>query len=218
MQSELLSEYNELTATINALREQAKEKAKIILKQGMASYFEKHGSLVRCITWRQYTPYFNDGESCEFSAHEPVAIMWPVVETEDEEDDEYSEDSKYAYYAPDFDVQALNKRIELMKVYEADPIAWSKARVAERNAGLRGSYRYPDDYYISYPPDQYSVEELNLMVTRAEQITDEFKRDTDAVLSFITSMDEDVLKELFGDHVQVIISADDTIVEDYIHD
>ena len=83
MQSELLAEYNELTTKINALREQAKEKAKTIIKEGMTSYFEKHGSLVRCITWRQYTPYFNDGESCEFSVHEPVAIMWPVVETED---------------------------------------------------------------------------------------------------------------------------------------
>lgn len=219
MQSELLAEYSELTATINALREQAKEKAKIILKQGMASYFEKHGSLVRCITWRQYTPYFNDGETCEFSVHEPVAIMWPVVEAEDDEDcDEYSEDSKYAYYAPDFDVLGLAERIEVMTAYEADPVAWSKERVAERNAEMRGSYRYPDNYYISYPPDQHSVEELELMVTRAHQVTDDFKRDTDAVLIFIASMDEDVLKELFGDHVQVIINADDTIVEDYNHD
>jgi hypothetical protein len=217
MQSELLSEYNELTATIKALREQAKEKAKAILKQGMASYFQKHGSLVRCITWKQYTPYFNDGESCEFSVHEPVAIMWPLVES-DEEDDDYSEDSKHTYYAPDFDLQGLTERIELMTAYEADPVAWSRAKVAERNAEFRGSYRYPDNYYITYPPDQYSVEELNLMVIRAEQITDEFKRDTDEVLSFITSMDEEVLEELFGDHVQVIITAEDTIVEYYNHE
>lgn len=219
MQSELLLEYNELTATINALREQAKEKAKLILKQGMASYFEKHGSLVRCITWRQYTPYFNDGESCEFSVHEPVAIMWPVVETEDEEDDgEYSEDSKYAYYAPDFDVKALAERIQVMTHYEADPLAWSKAKVAERNTTMLSSYRYPDNYYITYPPDQYSVEELKLMVVRASHLHPDFKADTDAVLGFIASMDEDVLKELFGDHVQVIITADDTIVEEYSHE
>lgn len=220
MQSELLSEYNELTATIKALREQAKEKAKTILKQGMASYFQKHGSLIRCITWTQYTPYFNDGESCEFSVNEPVALMWPLIpsDDEDEEDDDYSEDSKHTYYAPEFDLQALAERIELMTAYEADPVAWSKAKVAERNTTMRGSYRYPDNYYITYPPDQYSVEELKLMVIRAEQVTDEFKRDTDAVLIFIASMDEEVLEELFGDHVRVIITAEDTIVEEYNHD
>jgi hypothetical protein len=218
MQSELLAEYNELTTTIRALREQAKEKAKIILQQGMASYFEKHGNLVRCITWRQYTPYFNDGESCEFSVHEPVAIMWPVIETEDEEDDDYSEDSKHAYYTADFDVQGLVERVELMTAYEADPIAWSKACVSERNSAMIGSYRYPDNYYVTYPPDQYSVEELELMVTRAEQVTEDFKRDTEAVLGFINSMDESIMEELFGDHVQVIINANDTIVEDYNHD
>ena len=218
MQSELLTEYNELTTAIRSLREQAKEAAKTILKQGLASYFEKHGSLIRCIVWTQYTPYFNDGESCEFSVHEPVAIMWPVVETAEDDEDDYSEDSKYAYYANDFDIQEITKRIKLMTNYEADPLAWSKVRVAERNAEQRGSFRYPDNYYITYPPDQCSVEELNLMLIRATLVDSSLKTDTDALLAFIRSIDEVIMEELFGDHVRVIITANETIVEDYNHD
>ncbi|ORT58213.1 hypothetical protein [Streptomyces sp. CB03238] len=39
---------------------------------------------VHCIGWRQYTPYFNDGDTCEFSAHE----VW-LVTTHDLEQYEY---------------------------------------------------------------------------------------------------------------------------------
>lgn len=218
MKSELLSEYKELTDRISALREQAKEKAKTILKEGMVSYFQKHGHLTECIVWKQFTPYFNDGEACEFRVHEPVVIMKPLVESDEEDEHEYTEDSKYAYSIDDFTVKEIDKRIEVMKVYEADPLTWSKARAMMQNAKIQGSYRYTDDYYITYPPDLYSVEELLRMRERAEQIDESFHADTEAIISFIQSIDDDVMKELFGDHVRIIITAEDTIIEEYYHD
>jgi len=218
MKSELLLEYKELTDRISDLREQAKEKAKTILKEGMVSYFQKHGHLADRIVWKQFTPYFNDGEACEFSVHEPIVVIKPLLDVEEEDEYEYTEDSKYAYNEYDFVVTEIDKRLEVMKVYEADPLAWSKARTMMQNAQMRGSYRYPDDYYIKYPPDQCSVEELLRMRERAEQIDESFHVDTKAILSFIQSIDDNVMKELFGDHVRIIVTAEDTIIEEYYHD
>jgi hypothetical protein len=42
--------------------------------------------------WRQYTPYFNDGEPCEFSAHS----VWVRTET-DRDVDEYELEAAYSH-------------------------------------------------------------------------------------------------------------------------
>lgn len=42
------------------------------------------------VRWKQYTPYFNDGEACVFGAHSPEVLL--VVEANiDEDEDDYDE-------------------------------------------------------------------------------------------------------------------------------
>lgn len=60
--SELVSEYD-------VVRKSFQEKAKVLLKTAFTDFFEKNPT-VEAIRWRQYTPYFNDGDACTFGVHE----------------------------------------------------------------------------------------------------------------------------------------------------
>lgn len=71
------------------------------MKPAAEEFFAKYPQ-VRAIMWTQYTPYFNDGESCEFSVHDPHVFV--VGQTEgcdsgDEiEEDDISDMSPYDGY------------------------------------------------------------------------------------------------------------------------
>lgn len=57
----------ELQAQIKALQSEAAEQVKPLLQQ-----FLTDNPTVEAIRWRQYTPYFNDGDACVFGVHEPT--------------------------------------------------------------------------------------------------------------------------------------------------
>lgn len=63
-----------LTQLINdyeAARAEFKTKAQAAMKESFKEVFDLFPEIT-AIRWVQYTPYFNDGETCEFSVHEPV--------------------------------------------------------------------------------------------------------------------------------------------------
>lgn len=218
MKSELISKYKDIQLAIQALQSQAKIFAKEIVHKSTAEYFGRYGHIIEAISWKQYTPYFNDGDSCEFSVQEAFAFFHPLLDSEDE-DNTYDEDSKNLFVAEEFTVESVKARIEIMQAYEADPVAWSKQAVAAKNAAVKHrSYTYSDDYYIYYPPDTYSVDELVRLRYMIETIPAGFVYETQALLSVINSMDERVMKELFGDHTRVIITRNGVTCEEYNHD
>lgn len=51
------------------LRKEFQDRAQTAFKEVVKELFEKNTGL-GLVTWTQYTPYFNDGESCEFSLNE----------------------------------------------------------------------------------------------------------------------------------------------------
>lgn len=52
----------------NAIIEAAKKKAKDAFMAELRDVFQRHPEIV-CFKWNQYTPYFNDGDTCEFSVN-----------------------------------------------------------------------------------------------------------------------------------------------------
>lgn len=48
-----------------------KEESQELLKGVFKEFWDKNPG-VTAIIWTQYTPYFNDGDTCEFGVHEPV--------------------------------------------------------------------------------------------------------------------------------------------------
>jgi len=71
------------------------EKAKNILKGCLQDFMKAHPN-VKAISWVQYTPYFNDGEECTFSMHDPTFCTKEITLEEMED--------TYTYDEPWFDV------------------------------------------------------------------------------------------------------------------
>lgn len=66
--SENLQKYQEIQVKLRTLREEAAVLMKSVFSEGCNEFFRENPNLVS-FSWTQYTPYFNDGDSCEFSAH-----------------------------------------------------------------------------------------------------------------------------------------------------
>lgn len=81
---------------ISRLQTELVEEIKNNLQPLAAEFFHKY-PFVRAIAWTQYTPYFNDGEACEFSVQDThifTEYEFPKAEDEDEDDD-ITENSVY---------------------------------------------------------------------------------------------------------------------------
>lgn len=91
--SELLSTFKEVKANIASLRKAAVDIAHATFKEGTDALFEAHPTL-HSISWTQYTPYFNDGDPCEFSSNANYATL-------NNEEGEFEDADGYAVnYAP----------------------------------------------------------------------------------------------------------------------
>lgn len=93
--SDVIEKISALRAKRVALNKEIEEDGKNLFLAASAEIFAANPQLVS-YSWKQYTPYFNDGDSCEFSANteyfnvkvssDPAA----ADEDEDEDDDEFS--------------------------------------------------------------------------------------------------------------------------------
>jgi hypothetical protein len=73
---------NELIKQIENLKKQLEVIVRQELEDAITSFVRKHASIVHAVTWTQYTPWFNDGEACEFSLGE-VYLRFVGAEDDD---------------------------------------------------------------------------------------------------------------------------------------
>lgn len=67
------------------IRQQMQEEAKKVFKVGANELFERYPDMVS-FSWRQYTPYFNDGEPCEFGVRTSSDSINITLRSEDSEE------------------------------------------------------------------------------------------------------------------------------------
>jgi hypothetical protein len=85
--------------------------AKKLIEPTLKNFMQEHKT-VQSIRWRQYTPYFNDGEPCEFSVHDIEALAAGGEEDEDGEWDYLYGEPKDGYDADDWKaLRELNKTL-----------------------------------------------------------------------------------------------------------
>lgn len=91
----LAAESEEIQARI---RKAAQEQVAPVLKQAYLELVAKVPK-VKALRWRQYTPYFNDGESCTFGVRDPYVLLSDVEEDSEEGDfeDGYAEMSAWTF-------------------------------------------------------------------------------------------------------------------------
>lgn len=65
--SKALERVEELRGKMSELREEMAQQAKDAFHECVRDLFEEHPTLIE-FSWRQFTPYFNDGDTCYFGA------------------------------------------------------------------------------------------------------------------------------------------------------
>ncbi len=165
------------TSDIERIREAKKAYRELIksigtsgLKQLCQDTLDTTG--LEALRWRQYTPYFNDGDSCEFGVREA-----------------------------EFYIGGTRFQDEHRSKYERDE--WVDSYAFYKGASYDQTKHWTDPTRVSYsywePADE--------IVHMSANFFDKSLQDL-----------EEVLKEVFGDHVKVTYRDGEFTVEDYDHD
>lgn len=156
------------------LRESGQE----IMKDAVKEFFAAN-PLVKAVTWTQYTPYFADGDPCEFGVNETYFTL-NKVDTADVP--KYPEEEEGFYsHAPKKYADADVKRYGDWAVKHNAQV---DAIVAEKGAAA---------------------------IDAIEAASSSFRETVGAA-------PEDLFLAAFGDHVQVVLTPDEIVINDIDHD
>lgn len=75
--SQLQSAFEQLINDQKELQRKFQDQAQGLFKEITKEFFDKNPGITG-VVWTQYTPYFNDGDTCEFSVGDPTFTNAPV--------------------------------------------------------------------------------------------------------------------------------------------
>lgn len=78
-------------ATVKAAKDEAAKHVKDAVREAVRAVFAAD-ERVEAVRWRQYTPYFNDGDACVFGLHGVYAQIDGAKALDSEEDDRFFDD------------------------------------------------------------------------------------------------------------------------------
>ncbi len=146
------------------------------------------------VRWNQYTPYFNDGESCTFSVNEPYLVR---LGDEDEEDDGEENDIELR------GASKLYGTADREESYETD----------DHNKELP---RKPGALYYQR---EYAKKTVTYTVKGFPKIEGWTKAKIKELENAWGELPHDLLEQAFGDHVRVIVKhGGEFDVGEYSHD
>lgn len=148
---------------------------------------------VHSFGWRQYTPYFNDGDTCEFRVREPWLRTVDDVDRDDLSDCDFEIDSSHPTLG-DHDEVRRETTEEEKQAY----------RDRFKGSGWEGYRSYVPMHTWDHVPRTPKYPET---LARAEKLSDiqlyEF---------------EYAMKQAFGDHARVTVTRDGITIDEYDHD
>lgn len=181
-----------ITKKMKEIRDAASKEGKTAILETANEIFEKHPSLAG-IRWCQYTPYFNDGEPCEFDLYDLEVLVKPTGA-------EYDAVVARLKAKVEEKQKALNNYTHTHNTYgyyrsnPLDEVRWAQE---ELNDFLESGGDWTDGIW--------NMEECPLKT--------DLKAFQDAIHGIGDSMEL-----VFGDHVRVVINRDGVEVEEYDHD
>ncbi len=95
----MAKKYQSFRDKIDKLRKEKREAANALFEEETKSLFSKYLDLVS-FSWRQYTPYFNDGDTCYFHVYGeyPRLVLAGEDEAISSDDFSYNDNSEEAQY------------------------------------------------------------------------------------------------------------------------
>jgi len=143
---------------------------------------------LKSVSWTQYTPYFNDGDTCEFSAH----VSDLDINGRSEYDDDDEDDTDYISIRP-----TIYKKLQTEEDIRINKELAEKCKYTWYTSCGIG------EEGLTYNP-KYDAD--------ADRASSE-------ISEVLSSIPDDFLRDLFGDHTRVTIYADGSLdTEDYDHD
>ncbi len=109
--TELIEEYKGLQKKIESMKKEFTKASAAVFASEAQQLFEKFPKL-DSFSWTQYTPYFNDGEECVFSAHTDE----PHFQFGDDEERDYYYFSEYDHVEDGYENTAWGQRPKYKKV------------------------------------------------------------------------------------------------------
>lgn len=146
---------------------------------------------VQAVVWNQYTPYFNDGDECVFSVNSPTFITKNFDLDDLLNPYEYEDDDEYGVL-----------KVPSYTANWDEEIARDKSELAKPNAS---------EWVKGYYPKA---------IAALEEMQNEFPGYDVKIKAFAKLLEEndDMLREVYGDHVSVYLTPTEVIVEEYVHD
>lgn len=183
--SQKLQENKEETErSIEKIMSKSKSFTEKYFKEGIKLIFVNHPQL-ESFSWRQYTPHWNDGDECSFSAH----TDYLTINGEESEEHAYNLD-------------------ELLKKLNNPNLESEKDKLRKKLDKIKNK----DDW------EYRSVEsELKNLERDPSEVSNKLGLLND-ISGILSNVGEEIYKEMFGDHVTVIVTKDNISTEEYEHD
>lgn len=151
------------------------------------------------VQWTQYTPYFNDGEECVFSVND--MYLFPI----DTDVDDLSDYDANVLFPSFDDVQSYKTVLETGK-------APGKYRSYYTDEGFLKQYKVTREQHILNEAADAGLNEENIG-TFFKTLTDWEKLQTT-----LRCIDDDIYKDIFGDHSKIVVTRAGIKVDQIDHD
>lgn len=210
----LMKNFDELNEQIRQAKQQMREKSEGLI-EGMVKLFLDECPEVTGVHWTQYTPYFNDGEACEFRVNE---ICFHILEDEDDEIESYESTTLYTQE----DLDRAKNDLKVAEEFTKDPDAWRQNYLKEYRKKFGRDYGYGAHNVRPYPYDVARAEERINKIEESiakypADVADRIHTNFAKVTGALSKIPDDIMQSIYGDHVMVIINRDGTTVDEFDH-
>lgn len=189
------------------LESQIRDEGKNIFYAEAKHIFEKHGDIVDTFGWTQYTPYFNDGDPCEFTVHELFIWSKNDRESEDFEENYYESMGEFSSWG-----DGVNKLDRYLYDYQYEYQPYSYRNEDKKPVEIR---ERKGETHRPGPNTKVVGEVKSYENPNFDPNYGEAKEEIEKLRNLI---DENTLLHLFGDHCVVLVTADGVSVEEHSHD
>lgn len=190
--------YAELRNKIADAKKVMEDTAKGLFTEMSTDLFAENPTLMS-FGWTQYTPYFNDGEECVFRCNGRYPTVSIMVDGD-----------LMGYDSNRGELEINSKEARSHEYYE---------RVFKGMKGSGISAIVEGNKTVNYDGTTNTVTIDGVKVKTYDEYHKMFKPLEKIVAEFMDAFEDEDMKVMFGDHVQVVVKRDGEIdVEEYSHD
>lgn len=206
MNEELFERYRRLQDEINELKDDFSRIAEGYFHELFKPFLQKYNGYVDHLHWVQFTPFFNDGEACNFGVGDLFIVL--TEDLDDEYEEWYSDGSEVL---TEKDVEHYKELVNKWELFESNPAE------AER------LYRRKHDDYLFvnkswHPTWHTSKEEAIKKINQFTKQPKELSKDWDDIQKVFSNIPDEMFEWGLGDHSRIEVRVDELVVNEYEHE